>query len=217
MVADYHVEPFSADERRALAPYVTNLDRPVFGLTNLPQVTAAALFARYSRSSKSLRRLLLDEFLGDEVGVRPATTDAGRARASDLFGRVLAAYGDDSVAQLGGVHVACEQVSQPLAKAIEWGRLAAYLEQSTRYIPYTDKRDGQYRYHREPGLMASRHAERYVAAMDGLFETYSELIEPLRAHLDATLPPEEDPAARRRALRALALDLLRGLLPAGTV
>src|ERR1700680_533464 len=197
MIADYHVEAFTADEQRILAPHVTNLDRPVFALTNLPQVTAAALFARYSRSSKSLRRLLVDEFLATGAGDRVTDAGAGRERASDLFGRVLAEYGDDSVAQLGGVHLACEQVSQPLAKAIEWGRLAAYLEQSTRYIPYTDRRDGEYRYHRDPELMASRHAERYVAAMAGLFDTYTELIEPLRTHLDATLPPEEDAAGGR--------------------
>src|SRR6202049_3877127 len=188
MVVAYHVESFSADERTALAPYVTNLDRPVFGLTNLPQVTAAALFARYSRSSKSLRRLLLDEFLGGDGDAGLATTDAGRARASDLFGRVLAAYGDDSVAQLAGVHLACEQVSQPLAKAIEWGRLASYLEQSTRYIPYTDRRDGRYRYHLDPELQASNSAAVYIDAMDGLFDTYCALLEPVRAHLDRTLP-----------------------------
>ena len=217
MPGTYHVETFSEGERAVLARHVSDVDGPVFALIGLPEVTCAALFARYSRSSKSLRRLLLDEFLTGADAVSTPAGNAGRARASDLFGRVLAEYGDDSVAQLGGVHLACEQVSQPLAKAIEWGRLAAYLEQSTRYIPYTDRRDGEYRYHRDPELMASRHAERYVAAMDGLFDTYSELIEPLRAHLDATLPPEEDAAARRRALRALALDLLRGLLPAGTV
>ncbi len=217
MPGPYHVETFSEGERAVLARHVSDVDGPVFALTGLPEVTCAALFARYSRSSKSLRRLLLDEFLTDADAVSTTAGNAGRARASDLFGRVLAEYGDDSVAQLGGVHLACEQVSQPLAKAIEWGRLAAYLEQSTRYIPYTDRRDGEYRYHREPELMASRHAERYVAAMDGLFDTYSELIDPLRAHLDSTLPAEEDAAARRRALRALALDLLRGLLPAGTV
>src|SRR6202047_1341506 len=135
MVVDYHVESFSADERTVLAPYVTNLDCPVFGLTNLPQVTCAALFARYSRSSKSLRRLLLDEFLTGAGAETGTDRNAGRARASDLFGRVLAEYGDDSVAQLGGVHLACEQVTQPLAKAIEWGRLAAHLEQSARCIP----------------------------------------------------------------------------------
>src|SRR6202049_5333187 len=176
MVVDYHVESFSADERTALAPYVTNLDRPVFGLTNLPQVTAAALVARYSRSSKSLRRLLLDEFLGDQAGAGSATTDAGRARASDLFGRVLAAYGDDSVAQLAGVHIACEQVSQPLAKAIEWGRLGAYLEQSTRYIPYTDRRDGQYRYLRDRQGLSSPWGNPIQRAMEGVFATSTFLL-----------------------------------------
>ena len=59
-------EPFTPDERRALAPYFTNLDRPVFALTNLPEVVKGALFARYSRSAKSVRRLFLDEFLDSE-------------------------------------------------------------------------------------------------------------------------------------------------------
>jgi thymidylate synthase ThyX len=217
MTVDYHVEPLTGEEQRRLAPFVTNLDRPVFGLVNLPQVTAAALFARYSRSSKSLRRLLLDEFLAAGPGIGPQVTDAGRVRASDLFGRVLADYGDDSVSQLAGVHLACEQVSQPLAKAIEWGRLAAYLEQSTRYIPYTDRRDGQYRYVRDRDLLSSPVGGAYVSAMDGLFEAYTDLREPLSAHLDATLPAESDEKARKRAIRALALDLMRGLLPAGTV
>src|SRR5438270_4894970 len=150
----YYSEPFTAEERQVLGSYVSNLEGPVFALTGLPEVTCAALFARYSRSAKSLRRLLLDEFLDADGGARPQR-DAGRKRASDLFGRVLAEYGDDSVAQLAGVHLACEQVSQPLAKAIEWGRLAGYLEQSTRYIPYTDRRNGAYRYVRPPELMAS--------------------------------------------------------------
>ncbi|MHB8718992.1 MAG: FAD-dependent thymidylate synthase [Candidatus Dormibacteria bacterium] len=213
----YHAEPFTDAERARLAPYVSNLDGPVFALTNLPQVTAAALLARYSRSPKSLRRLLLDEFLAGDGAPAVPSADAGRARAGDLFSRVLADYGDDSVAQLAGVHLACEQVSQPLAKAIEWGRLAAYLEQSTRYIAYTDRRDGRYRYHVDPDLDASAHGPAYRAAMDGLFDTYVAVLEPLRAHLDATLPPQDDAAARRRAIRALALDIARGLLPAGTV
>ena len=105
---------------------------------------------------------------------------------------MLAEYGDDSVAQLAGVHLACEQVSQPLAKAIEWGRLAAYLEQSTRYIPYTDRRDGHYRYLRDRELLASPLGATYVRAMDMLFDTYSELREPLDA------PSRRDAAARSR-------------------
>ena len=72
-------EPLSAAERERLGPYVTNVDRPVFGLQGLPEVVKGALFSRYSRSEKSLRRILLDEFLGGEgAGFTP--TAAGPAR-----------------------------------------------------------------------------------------------------------------------------------------
>jgi thymidylate synthase ThyX len=134
---------FSADEARALAPYFTNTDRPVFALINLPETVKGALFARYSRSAKSLRRLFLDEFLG-QVAADSGNRDAagvsavGSARADKLYARVLNEFGDDSVAQLGGAHIACEGVSNVLTKVLEWGRLMAYLEQSTRYVPYSD-------------------------------------------------------------------------------
>ena len=60
------------------------------------------------------------------------TIDAtvGLRRAEELYDRVFFEYGDDSVAQLGGVHLACEQASNLLTKVLEWGRLMAYLEQS---------------------------------------------------------------------------------------
>src|SRR5205814_5159836 len=102
------------------------------------------LFARYSRTTKSLRRLFLDEFADDVAGAVGGST-TGSARAEKLYDRVFVEYGDDSVAQLGGVHVACEQSSQLLAKALEWGRLAAYLEQSTRYMRYDDRPGGRWR------------------------------------------------------------------------
>ena len=109
-----------------------------------------ALFARYSRSAKSLRRLFLDEFLGQVRGCRDSQMrrpDVGTDRAERLYARVLNEYGDDSVAQLGGAHVACEEVSNVLTKVLEWGRLMAYLEQSTRYVPYTDRPGGRWKYH----------------------------------------------------------------------
>src|ERR1700690_3116574 len=134
----YAVETFSADEEDILRRYVPNLDQPVFALVNLPEVVKGALFARYSRSPKSLRRLFLDEFVGelDITGDTSLDATVGLRRAEELYERVFGDYGDDSVAQLGGVHLACEQASNVLTKMLEWGRLMSYLEQSTRYVPY---------------------------------------------------------------------------------
>src|SRR6476619_7227250 len=144
----YAAEEFSAGEAEILRRYMTNLDQPVFALVNLPEVVKGALFARCSRSAKSLRRLFLDEFVGDLDMAGDLTVDAtvGLERAEQLYDRVFMEYGDESVAQLGGVHLAVEDVSNLLTKVLERGRLMAYLEQSTRYIPYTDRRGGQWRY-----------------------------------------------------------------------
>ena len=84
-------------------------------------------------------------------------------------------YGDDSVAQLGGVHLACEQASNLLTKVLEWGRLMSYLEQSTRYIAYDARLGGRYRYYRDPDVLGSPLGTRYVGDMDRLFDTYAEL------------------------------------------
>ena len=116
-----------------LSRYFTNTDGPVFALVNLPETVKGALFARYSRSPKSLRQLFLDEFAPDLAADDAGTSTAGLAHAEKLYGRIFTEYGDDSVAQLGGVHLACERVSNVLTKVLERGRLAAYLEQSTRY------------------------------------------------------------------------------------
>src|SRR4051812_5388032 len=165
----YAAEQWTTDEEDVLRRYFTNLDRPVFALVNLPEVVKGALFARYSRSAKSLRRLFLDEFVGDLDISGDATIDAtvGLRRAEELYDRVFLEYGDDSVAQLGGVHLACEQSSNLLTKILEWGRLMSYMEQSTRYIAYdTRSSDGRYRYFRNPTVLDSPLGARYVGEMD---------------------------------------------------
>src|SRR5512140_2961995 len=163
------VEVFSENERRLLAPYFTNLDGPVFALRNLPEVVKGALFARYSRSPKSLRRLFLDEFF-DQVPPVAEAAEVGLQRADKLYERVFDEYGDDSVAQLGGAHLACEGASNILTKVLEWGRLMAYLEQSTRYIAYNDRRDGRWKYLIPAELEDTTLRERYSAALDHAFE-----------------------------------------------
>ena len=210
-------EDFSDEERRKLEPYFTNLDGPVFALRNLPEVVKGALFARYSRSSKSLRRLFLDEFL-DQVDAGHPTTEVGVQRADKLYERVFDDYGDDSVAQLGGAHVACEGASNILTKVLEWGRLMAYLEQSTRYIAYNDRRGGSWKYLVPAELEHSPLRQRYVACLDHAFETYARWIEPLEQHYRAKYPkaPGDADGVYKRTIRAKALDTLRGLLPAAT-
>src|SRR5947209_5317290 len=171
----YVEEIFTDEEAAVLRPYFTNLDRPVFALVNLPEVVKGALFARYSRTHKSLRRLFLDEFVNDLDLTGDLTVDAtiGLKRAEELYDRVFLEYGDDSVAQLGGVHLACEQSSNLLTKVLEWGRIMSYLEQSTRYIPYDSPLQGRYRYLRPSHVCASPMGTSYVADLDSLFDTYS--------------------------------------------
>jgi thymidylate synthase ThyX len=214
-------ERFTDEERAALAPYFTDLAGPVFALVNLPEVVKGALFARYSRSPKSLRRLFLDEFLRGEGAVAAASgevAESARRRAEQLYERVFVEYGDDSVAQLGGVHLACEGASNVLTKVLEWGRLMAYLEQSTRYIPYDDRPGGRYRYH-IPAELAGALRERYAAVLDRAFETYATWLPRMIDFYTARFPRAagDSEAVYRSTIRAKALDSLRGLLPAATV
>ena len=214
----YPVEDFTAEERAQLAPHFTNLDRPVFALVNLPETVKGALFARYSRYSGTVRRLYLEEFADDtEEGTRPFDGAEGE-RAAGLYERVFVGYGDDSIAQVGGAHVACEWVSNVLTKLLQRGRLAAYLEQSTRYIPYDkalpEDAGGGYRYYRDDEL-----GPEFGAAMDEIFAIYSRTLSDVEVWAADRWPrgDGEPEGPWRRSIRAKALDLLRGLLPAATL
>ena len=243
-------DAFSPSEKKKLQPFFTDLTQPIFGL-RLPQEVAGALFSRYSRSSKSLRRIFLDEFYRDlkPSGLKSPTSSVPdretleKARA--FYDRVLVGYGDDSVAQLGGAHVACEHVSNVAAKLLEDARIGiAPLEKSTRYVRFDAKgADGDYPFYKEPRLMGSLHAEAYVSCMRLLFETYAAQMEPMLdfvrhslpietvewkhpqtgepltyrdAEKDATLKRWAD-SAYRSTVRAHACDVLRSYLPAATL
>lgn len=217
----YVPEEFTQAEADVLRRYFTNLDQPVFALVNLPEVVKGALFARYSRSPRSLRRLFLDEFVNDlEIsGDQAVDATVGVDRAESLYEKVFVEYGDDSVAQLGGVHLACEQASNILTKILEWGRLMSYLEQSTRYIAYDERLGGRYRYYRDPDLLAGRFGTRYVGDMDRMFDSYSKLADRVTEHVRSTIPKSagDSDFVYRQATRAKALDAVRGALPAASL
>ena len=212
----YPVETFTAAERAVLEPHFTNLDRPVFCLVNLPETVKGALFARYSRYPGTLRRLFCEEFADDLPETERPFDGVEGERAAGLYERVFIGYGDDSIAQVGGAHVACEWASNVLTKILQRGRLAAYLEQSTRYIPYDRPVEGVggYRYYSDAEL-----GPRYAAAMDELFAIYSRSLETVQAWAAERWPrdPEQPERAWQGSIRAKALDLLRGLLPASTL
>src|ERR687891_1505459 len=188
MTVWFATEPFTEDQRAVLARHFTNLDGPVFALVNLPEVVKGALFARYSRTTKSLRRLFLDEF-AEDVDEGGEMTSVGIERAEKLYDRVFVEYGDDSVAQLGGVHLACEQASQPLAKALEWGRLAAYLEQSTRYMRYDDQPGGQWRATVPPEIEETGLEHSYRGYLDEVFGHYGAMFQPMYEWYERRFPP----------------------------
>lgn len=217
MTHPYVVEEFSPEEQAVLDRYVTNLGSPVFAVVNLPEVVKGALFARYSRTQKSLRRLFIDEFYRGEAG--GMVDEVGVAKAAELYDRIFIEFGDDSVAQLGGAHVAVEQASNVLTKQLEWGRLAAYLEQSTRYVPYDDRPGGRWRYYLEPDIMASPHGPAYAETMDGIFASYAEALPKAFDSFAQRFPraPEDPERVWKMTIRAKACDLLRGMLPAATV
>ncbi len=227
----YARESFTDAERSILSRFFTNDDLPVFALINLPEIVKGALFARYSRTHMSLRRLFLAEFYEQpDVGVAAIAdqlddaSPQGERRAEQLYERVFVDYGDDSVAQLGAAHLACEQASAILTKFLERGRLAAYLEQSTRYIYFDEKLqsadgDARYRYQIPPEIADGPLNERYQQAMDSLFECYSLVVHSLNDYFFARFPRKrnQSPTAYRRAIRARACDTARGLLPASTL
>lgn len=224
------MDEFTPEQKALLSRFCTNMDKPTFGLVNLPQVVCGALFSRYSRSTKSARRVLLEEFIQNKemqfdqiVGISEEKTASAQnqlvatQKAEQFYERVLVGYGDDSVAELGGAHLACEEVSNLATKVIQDARIGlSPLEKSTRYVYFHQKVDGHYRYYR--GDEVASDAE-YVRICELLFDTYSKLQEPVGAFLKKKYPkpPEVTDRAYESTIRAKVCDLLRGLLPASTL
>ena len=232
MLQDY--EEFNEEQRKIVEKYVTNTSSNIFVLRNLPEVIKGALFSRYSRSSLGLRSLLLKEFiLNEETAFASISRSENQnnespiedqsiaiKKAQNFYDRILDGYGDDSIGELGGAHLAIENVSMIAAKKIEDCRIGGSpLEKSTRYVYFDQKYEGKYLYYREPILMTSAFRDLYLETCNYLFETYGKLIPPLKELMEKSFPKEHDisKVAYTAALRAKVLDCLRGLLPASTL
>lgn len=230
-------ENFTPEQEALIQHYVTNTRKPIFALRNLPEVVKGALFSRYSRSTLSLRALLLKEFISNQETAfqeivdtfqNPPEDSTGSDedqliaihKAQNFYDRVLDGYGDDSIGELGAVHLAIERVSMLAAKAIEDCRIGGSpLEKSTRYIYFDQKVNGEYLFYKEPILMTSAYREIYLDSCNRLFDTYSKLIQPLTEIMEERFPkePSISTSAYSASVRAKVLDCLRGLLPASAL
>lgn len=197
----------TATGKQQLARVTTNTEGSVYGFTeNVSPVTIAAAMARLSRRGDDLRVTLLDEFIGKVE------------KDEQLLHRVITAYGDDSVQQLVGQYIVVENASNLLTKKLEWGRLAAYLEQSTRYIYFDQKDDkGHYRYV-VPVELKGKLRSQYIKTMNQIFDIYSKLVAELTQYIRANsqTPKEEQDGAWKAATKAQACDAIRPLLPVAT-
>ncbi len=225
---------FTDEEKEILKSYVTSTEANVFAVKGMEGMVGA-VYARYSRAGGGFREVLLKEFIKEGL-IDPK-------HAEELIERILVAYGDDSVGELEGAHVSFEDVSAIGEKAIVDHRIGgAFIVQSTRYVYYDQKMDnGQYRYYRDPKIMQSPLAEEYVRVMDLCFDTYVELMAPLKEFLEkrkniedaeydingdgkkeklSELSNEAAIKAFKRTynadLRAKVCDILRVLLPLST-
>lgn len=224
-------EIFTSEEVAVLSPYVTNVDRPIFALKNLPEEVVAVLFAYYSRSRESLRRNLLkliqerdldltERLRTSASSVEPWTAAErddlalARQKAKEFHEKWVVGYGHASVAEHAVAHLAIEDVSILASKIIEDTRLASYTEKSTRYVVFD--RD---KFYREPSVMASRHARLYEATCEFLLETYTRLTDRVLDAVKHETPREEKQTARgyETACRAKTCDILRYVLPAATL
>lgn len=243
-------ERFSKEEAWFIEPFFTNLDKNVFAAKYLPSEVLGALASRYSRSAKGARQLFYDEYIkpilepdlegADRRSVREAEVMreelvgfvdylhahggfeavVNSKRARDFFSKWLAAYGDDSIAQMAGAHVFFENVSNIATKFLEDFRIGfAPLEKSTRYVLFDEKIGGKWRYYVDLDLVRSSYGKEYVATMNMLFRRYADSIEPLSKYLRKIFPQEKDQSDRayRETIKAKTCDVLRAYLPAATL
>jgi len=215
-------ELLTPKEIAILQPYVTNVDRPIFALKNLPEEVVAVLFAYYSRSKETLRRNLLkliqekDVDLEERLRWSPTEEEElkeAKEKARQFHEKWVVGYGHASVAEHAVAHLAIEDVSIIASKVIEDMRLASYTEKSTRYVIFEEER-----FYRPPVLMGSPYASLYQETASFLLKTYASLFPKVIEGVKAKTPEKEDQTelAYDAACRAKACDVLRYLIPAGT-
>lgn len=231
----YQRDEYSPEETHNVQPFFTNLERSVYVPLIFSPEIVGALCSRTSRAADDLRRIFLNEYInpfisaeddpeaekyGDDLKEfiaflhkHPIEKIFSNPRARSFYSKWLAQYGDDSIAQMAGMHVVFSSISQLAIKHLEDQRIGlAPLEKSTRYVDYSDKIHGEYKYYTDPTFAEMGLEKEYKDAMDTLFDTYTDLLPKLQAWLQEQYPEEKPGVIEKKAF-----DTLRGLLPVSTL
>lgn len=220
----------SEKEEYLISPFFTNLDKNTFAISFLPPEVIGALCSRTSRAKGDLRVVLLKEFIQPFIKEKstygkslkslinflhknPIELIFSNPKGREFYIKWLAQYGDDSIAQMAGAHLVFSAISQIGIKHFEDMRVGlAPIEKSTRYVDYSSKVNGKYRYYTDPTLKKLGLEKEYTIAMDNLFNTYTKIVSQYFSILTVKYPQE-----REKVLKAKAFDTARGLLPMATL
>jgi len=240
---DFVKDDYTPEERALLEPFFSNLDQSVYSPLIFSPEVIGALCSRTSRAAADLRKIFLDEYItpflqpertdkdsdedwqqkiqyGEDLHAfitflqkHPIEKIFSNPRARSFYTKWLAQYGDDSIAQMAGMHLAYSGLSLVAIKHLQDQRIGlAPLEKSTRYIDYGEKVGGNYLYYTDPTLADHGVEQIYRSSMDGLFETYRSLKPQLIEWLTNKFPDE-----KTKVIETKAFDTLRGLLPTSTL
>ena len=226
----FEADTYSSEDEQCISPFFTNLDKPVYVPLIFSPEIIGALCSRTSRAAEDLRPIFLKEYikpfledtseygehLWEFIGFlhkHPIEQIFSNPRARSFYAKWLAQYGDDSIAQMSGMHVVYAGISQLAIKHFEDQRIGlAPIEKSTRYVDFSKKINGSYMYYTDPTLKKMNLDKEYQLAMDTLFETYIDLLPKLQAWLQEKFSEEKPGVIEKKAF-----DTLRGLLPVATL
>ncbi|PTM57656.1 FAD-dependent thymidylate synthase [Desmospora activa] len=178
-----------------LTRYVSNLDRNVYAIYNLPEEVIAVIFAYVSRSPASFRDNLAKLLQDEELAV--SATAGGMAtvnsqKAARFHEKWVVGYGHSSVAEHAVAHLGVEQISRLASAELELANtFNSFTEYSQRY--QRPQRGAVY----IPASLPERERQEYLALQEAAFDTYEALLQGLIPHLSQTLSRQEGESDKR--------------------
>ncbi len=178
-------------------------------------------FSKSEKENELTKKKAFEEFINlvNENGGIDEVANIQRGRS--FFDKWLVEFGDDSISEMGGIHLCIEGLSIIATKEIEDQRTGVSpIEKSTRYVSFADKLpDGNYRYVIPGEIKGTEDEKPYKMYMDKLFETYSSLIEPYSDYIKDLYPRGEDEteSSFEKSRKAKTFDDIRDLLPFSTI